>query len=94
MNSITLKINIKWFNQDKIKNKQNSVVQKKVVYNYITCKYLQKINDKISKFVILCKVDIDHHKEFKNGYTNENNGPNVIDTSSEEGAKYSKMTQV
>ena len=44
---------------------QNSVVQKRVVYNYVISKYLQKTNDKKNKLMILRKYVIGKYKAFK-----------------------------
>ena len=72
--------NIKWCSQDKINNKQNSIVQKKNKYNDIIKKYLHKIDDQIWKLLILRKEAIENYKAFKKSYINENNDLTVIET--------------
>ena len=85
--------NLKWFAQEKINNKKNSVVQKKEEYNDVINKYLQKSNNQIRKLLILSEEDIDSYKAFKKSYRNENNGLTLIGTSLEEYIQDSKMNQ-
>ena len=56
--SIIVNGNVKWFSQEKMNKKQNSVVQKKDEYNDAIKKYLQKIDDQRRKLFILHEEDI------------------------------------
>ena len=85
--------NIKLCSQDKINNKQNSIVQKKNKYNDIIKKYLHKIDDQIWKLLILRKEAIENYKAFKKSYINENNDLTVIETLSGKNIQDSKMNQ-
>ena len=73
--------NKNWCAQEKIINKQKSVVQKKDAYYDAINKYLQKIDEQRRKLLILHEEAIENYKAFKKSHTNENNGLTVIDIS-------------
>ena len=60
--------NVKWCAQDKINNKQKSVVWKTEEYNDVIKKYLQKINDQRRKLLILHEEALENYKAFKKSF--------------------------
>ena len=79
--------------QEKIKNKQKIVVQRKDSYYDAINKYLQEFDDQRSNLLIIREEAIENYKAFKKLYTNENSGLTVIGTSLEENTQDSEMTQ-
>ena len=72
-NSTTVNGNVKWCDQDKINNNQNSVVHKEHKYNHTINRYIWKIDERRRKLLILREKAIEDYKAFKKSYKNRNN---------------------
>ena len=68
-------------------------MQIKDAYNYITYKFMQKIEYQRNKLKIPRIYGIENYKEIQKVYKNENNGHTIIDTSSVENIPNSNMNQ-